>query len=40
MSTAFAAAPAVATTRKGPVAYVPIPQAPLEVACALPEERL
>ena len=28
------------TTREGRVAYVPFPRAPVEVACALPEERL
>ena len=40
MSMPFTPEPAVATTRKGPVAYVPIPGAPIEVACELPEERL
>ena len=30
----------VAATLAGPVAYVPIPRAPVEVARELPEERL
>ena len=30
----------VATTLTGPVAYVPIPQVPVDGACATPEERL
>jgi hypothetical protein len=30
----------VATTREGPVAYVPFPRAPVDGACATPEERL
>jgi hypothetical protein len=40
MSTRFTREPSVATTREGRVAYVPIPRAPVEVACAFPEERL
>ena len=40
MSTSFSPEPAVATTREGRVAYVPIPRAPVEVARAFPEERL
>lgn len=30
----------VAATLTGPVAYVPIPQVPVDGACATPEERL
>ena len=30
----------VATTREGPVAYVPFPRVPVDGACATPEERL
>jgi hypothetical protein len=40
MSTRFTPEPSVATTREGRVAYVPIPRAPIEAACAFPEERL
>ena len=40
MSSQIAPPPAVATTRGGPVAYVPIPRVPVEVARAFPEERL
>ena len=40
MSTPFTPEPAVATTLRGRVAYVPIPRAPVEVARAFPEERL
>lgn len=40
MSSEFTPEPDVATTRKGRVAYVPIPRAPVEAARAHPEERL
>ena len=40
MSSVFPPKPCVAPTREGPVAYVPFPRVPIEVACELPEERL
>ena len=40
MSSAFVPQPSVAPTREGPVAYVPFPRVPVEVACETPEERL
>ncbi len=40
MISVFSPQPCVAQTRKGPVAYVPFPRVPVEVACEIPEERL
>jgi hypothetical protein len=40
VSSVFRAKPCVAPTAEGPVAYVPFPRVPVEVACELPEERL
>ena len=40
MSSRITPSPAVATTREGPVAYVPFPRVPVAAARAFPEERL
>ena len=40
MSSVFGPNPGVAPDGEGPVAYVPFPRVPVEVACELPEERL
>ncbi len=40
MKAPIAASPADASTREGPVAYVPFPRALIDGACAFPEERL
>jgi hypothetical protein len=40
MNALIAPSSAGAATRGGPVAYVPFPRAPIDGACAVPEERL